>query len=132
MNFWEKSERFSPLLCRLLARKSPHGPALTNDQIGARMGLSSYQVAELSRQLDWRGVDIPTMRRFLEACGTNFENPRVYRRMMVYLWGKKLRGLKIPPPFSYLREHPDWEKVFKPLIVHLRSNVSSTRKTIQG
>ena len=132
MNFWKKSEMFSPLLCRLLARSSPYGPPLTDEEIAARVGLSAYQVGELSQQLDWTGVDLPTMRKFIDACGVNFEDPTVYRRMMVYLKGKKVRGgIKMAPRFYYLREHPDWKSVFRPLMVRYR-NAKLGSQTVSG
>ena len=115
MNFWEKTERFSPCLCRLLARTTPNGPPVTNEALAVKLKLPVYQVVALSQQLDWSGIDLPTMRRFIEACGVDFEDPATYQRMVVYMRGKKVKGHRIAPPFSYLRSHQEWESFFKPL-----------------
>jgi hypothetical protein len=123
LNFWDKSERFTPCLCRLLARRSPGGPALSNDELAERSGLPVYEVVAISQQLDWKGVDLPTMQRFIRACGVDFEDPTTYRRLVVYLKGyEKKGGLRIAPSFSHLRRHPDWEQFFKPLSIKLLRN----------
>lgn len=125
MTFWRKAERFPPIQCRLLARLGPGGPAMTNVQIARETGLSVRQVMAISEQTDWRGIDLPTMQRFLEACGVDFEDARAMKRVNVYLRGKTKKGLRIPPPFDYLRASPDWPTIFKPLAERLLNHATS-------
>lgn len=113
--FWKRVERFPPILCRLLARK-PYGRPLTDTEIAQKAGLSTYQVCTLAQSADWRGVDIYTMRSFMQACGININDHNSIRRVENYLAGKLVNGTRLAPAFSYLKRSPEWTTIFKPTL----------------
>lgn len=123
---WERLEKYPPVLCRLLARL-PKGRPLSNHEIATRSGLSHYQVEAISRQTDWRGVDLPTARAFMVACNTDLSNREHCRRIWMYL---KTQPRNPSKRFGYLRRSPDWGGYYLPLIevfakhlIHARSKI---------
>lgn len=113
--FWLKSERYSPIFCRLMARKK-NGPPLTDIEIAEKSGaLSPYQVQSLSKCVSWVGIDLPTMRAFLVGCGMDFENRSAMKRVNNYLRNK--------PTWKFLRTSPLWVTLYEPMIQRWRSNV---------
>lgn len=115
--FWRRVDRFSPILCRLLARER-YGAPLTDAQIAERSGLTPHEVYTLSWSTTWRGVDIYTMRRFTEGCGLDLASPKRMKRTTNYL--------RSQPTMKYLRRSPLWASQFKPMIEKWRESV--TRK----
>lgn len=107
MSFWTKAEEFPPILVRLLARRR-HGPPLTDEEISRASGIPIYQVFLISQSLDWKGIDIPTMRAFLQACGLDFEDWRQMDRVKRYGHSR--------PTWQYLRKSPLWKPYFEPLM----------------
>lgn len=106
-NFWTKSERIPPILVRLLARHK-HGPPLSDEDISRSSGLPLALVYTISHSVDWSGIDLPTMHRFLSACQVDFENPRHMDRIDAYLRAR--------PTWKYLRKSPLWNTFYEPLI----------------
>lgn len=115
MKFWDKADLFAPVLVRLLARRSPGGPPLTNAEIAELSGLSVFQIAAISQQVNWTGIDLATMRRFLAACGLDLEDAKAVKRARTYLRGKVKNGMRIHPRFSDFQRSPQWETEFRPL-----------------
>lgn len=115
LTFWKKADLFPPVRVRLLARRCPGGPPLTGTEIAQRTGLSQMTVAAISQQTDWRGIDLPTMRLFLGACGLDFENAVALKRANNYLRGKIKKGVRVLPRLTYLQNSPSWESEFRPL-----------------
>lgn len=105
--FWQRVERFSPILCRLMARHR-YGAPLTDGEIAEASGLTPHEVYALSWSTNWRGVDIYTMRKYSEACGLDFTSPGKMKRIVVYLQSK--------PGFKYLRRSNRWHSIYKPMI----------------
>lgn len=99
--FWDKAERFPPVLVRLLARHR-HGPPLTDHEISKATGLPPVQVQCISHCTSWHGIDLPTMRSFLMGCGVDFENVDQLERVDSYLRSKPA------PTWKYLRLSPNW------------------------
>jgi hypothetical protein len=106
MTIWARTSRYSPVLCRLLARHR-YGPPLTGEEIARRSGLSEFEVNTISRCTSWQGIDVDTMRRFMQACQTDVDNRQQMHRIENYLRR---------PTFAYLKRSPLWKTVFKPLM----------------
>jgi hypothetical protein len=115
VTFWDKASKFPPILVRLLARHKPNGKPITNKELSAITKWSELRVAALSEQMDWAGVDIPTMRVFLRACRMDFEDAKAMKRVDAYMRGYLKNGTRVPPRFSHLQNHPLWAAEFKPL-----------------
>ncbi len=64
-------DRFSPKLCRLLARKRGGRVPLSYAEISEISGLSSSTVVRISHRTTWRGMRVETVQRFSLACGVN-------------------------------------------------------------
>lgn len=114
--FWRRVRRFSPILCRLLARHR-YGPPLSTEEIVRRSGLSALIVAALSEAIDWTGVDLETFRRFTQACGVDPTNAQEMRRIESYL-------SKRPVRFKYLKKSPQWETLYKPLMLRWQQSIA--------
>lgn len=114
--FWDRLDRYPPILCRLLAR-IPRGRPLTLDEICDRSKLSPSEVHAISRQLDWRGIDLPTARAFMVACGTDLSNRDHCRRIRMFLKSQPSQPLR---RFAYLRrDRLQWETIYLPLMKRL-------------
>lgn len=107
MTFWQRSSRIPPILVRMLARRR-HGPPLTDTEIATASGLAPSQVFAIAQCTDWTGIDVPTMRRFLQACGVDFEDRKQMVRIDAYLRAR--------PSWQYLRTSPLWRSYFEPLM----------------
>lgn len=125
--FFRRAEKFPPILCRILARTKRRGEPPSIGELAVRSGLSLYDVHFLSDKMDWRGIDIYTLRSFTEACGISFDDPSALKRAESYLNGKKRNGRRIPPNFRYLRKSPQWGTVFKPLIQRWTRSLNSLK-----
>lgn len=106
-SFWKLCERFPPCLVRMLARH-PRGPLLSDEQIAKQGELSLLSVRMVSGHLDWDGIDVCMMRRFLTGCGIDFENRIKIKRLTEYLSRN--------PKLLYLRNDAEWDTRWKPLI----------------
>jgi len=121
MTFYSKAGRYSPILCRLLARVR-YGRPLTSQELADSSGLSLFQVEALSRQTNWDGVDIETVRRFTESCGTDFTSRKDMRRVSDYM--------RKAPTFAYLKRSRNFHEYYLPLISKWRSAYAgNTRRT---
>lgn len=121
IDFWSRIERFPPILVRLLARTKPRGPALTTTEIAKRSGLTANQVAAISEQVTWNGIDVYEMRAFLNGCNLNFvSDPASLDRIYSYLRKR--------PTWKFLRVHPQWREVFEPLLRRYRDHLIATAK----
>tara|TARA_R100000808_G_scaffold24814_1_gene58527 strand:- start:18426 stop:18782 length:357 start_codon:yes stop_codon:yes gene_type:complete len=117
MTFYDKAKRYSPILCRLLARKR-YGRPLTSQEISDASGLSLVQVEALSQQTNWNGVDISVMRRFTRSCGTDFSNGKDMRRVSDYM--------RKSPTFAYLKRSKNFKQYYLPLISKWRSEYAGS------
>ena len=106
MNFWKKADTYPPILVRLLARV-PHGRPLTDAEIAERSGLPVAQVWVISCSTTWDGIDVPTMRRFVQACHVDIEDDATLRRVESYMRSK--------PTWLYLRKSSQWKSYFETL-----------------
>ncbi len=107
MNFWSTSNRYPPVLCRLLARK-PNGPPLTANEIAAGSKLTLFDVEIISKQTDWSSVPLPVMRQFLTGCRIDFCSRSDLKRLREYLRSR--------PTWLYLRRSPLWLSYYEPLL----------------
>lgn len=110
--FWQRIDKYPPVLCRLLARL-PKGRPLTDAEIAEKSGLSQAQVEAYSRQTDWTGIDLPNARSFMLGCGTDLSNRAHCKRIVVYL---KSQPKQHRSRFTHLRRDPQWETHYVPLI----------------
>ena len=104
-----KLARFSPIVCRLLARKkTPTGgiAAMTDDDIVRASGLCTADVKHLSWLHSWDNVEVGKMLAFTRGCGLNLDD-----RQCIH----KARQLFNTGTGSYLKRSPLWESLFKPL-----------------
>ncbi len=105
--FWTRLKRYPPVLCRLLAREK-RGRPLTTAEIAQRSGLPPARVEAISASTTWHGVEVPDMKAFLQACGTDFDHQKDMRRVEDYLRKR--------PKFTYLKRSPDWSTYYYPLV----------------
>lgn len=112
-DIFTKFDRFSPALCRLLARHK-HGAALTTPEICVASGLNTMFVTQLSWQMNWEFVDVYFLRKFSLACGVDFASSKQMQMHHDFLEGPACGG--IPPQFAHLKRSPDWNPFFKPLM----------------
>lgn len=118
---WQKLAEFPPVACRLLAReRTATGGvrALTSAIIAQRSGMTVMEVNSLSWLTSWDSVPFVKIRPFMEACGIDLTNKEILRTHSSYI----RRGA----PFKYLKLSPDWEKVYKPLIIAYVSTRATT------
>lgn len=111
-NLWQKINQFPPVICRLLAReRTPTGGVrpLTAVAIATRSGLSVMDVNSLSWLGSWDNVPFHLIRPFMEACGVDVTNKEILRTHSCYI--------RRSPSFKYLKSSPDWDKIYKPLII---------------
>lgn len=103
---WLKLERFPPVLVRLLARTpsedTSYPRAMTDEEIAVRGNLSVSSVAALSRLTTWDDVTVRQFKAFTLACGVDFADRDVMRRLTRYI--------SKTPSFGYLRRDEEWPK----------------------
>lgn len=107
-SFWKRADRFSPILCRLLAHRGNR--PLTAEEISQVSGLSFWTVETLSMSTSWAGVPVETFRAFTDGCGVDPSNARHMRRIEDYLRGR--------PKFAYIKKSPIWKSYYEPLMRH--------------
>lgn len=118
-SFFDRMDRFPPILCRLLARV-PRGRALTSVEIADKSGLSVMQVNSIATQTDWRGIDIPTARAFMAGCNTDLSKRSHCVRLDMYLRS----NVKDPRRrFQFLRKSGEWESYYLPLMQRLHRSL---------
>lgn len=121
--YWTRVRRFSPILCRLLARHR-YGKPLTTNEITMRCFLlSSWQVEQLSQATSWEGVSLDHFREFTQATGVDPSDAQAMRRIEDYLASK--------PKFSFLkRDHNLWKQYYRPLMQRwLNAQAATPTKT---
>lgn len=119
-NLWQKINQFPPIVCRLLAReRTPTGgvKALSATLIAVRASLTAMEVNSLSWLTSWSDVPFHKIRPFMEACGVDITNKEILRAHACYI----KRGAS----FKYLKQSPDWERVYKPLIIAYVASLSA-------
>ena len=109
IKFSQWSERFPPILCRLLARSRASGPSLSNEEICFRSKLELWNVCHISTLTSWNGVPWDQMIAFIRGCNVDFEDSVAMNRHQAYVWERK-------PTFRYLRRHQSWDQYYKPLL----------------
>lgn len=111
-NIWDKLDTFPPIACRLLARKitkTGGTVAKTVHEIASTAGMSVMEVNSLSWQPSWDSLTVDELKRFSLACGVDFTSRDIMRAHSSYL--------RKNPSFKYLKKSPEWENVYKPMIV---------------
>lgn len=98
MRFWEKLDRYPPVLVRLLARTAG-GEAMTDAQIAYLSELSIAEIRRLSFLTSWDDVKVDHVRRFMRGCNIDLTDRDDVRNANRYL----KRGR-----FEYLRRHENW------------------------
>lgn len=118
----QKARRFSPVVCRLLARRTinhNHVIALTDEDIRDASGLAMADIKWLSYTASWDGVPLSKMLRFTQACGVNFDDRQALQRHSKMMDGKR---------FAYLRRSPLWRTHFQPIfrewVATITNNIS--------
>lgn len=110
MNFWRTANKFSPALCRLLARTRTKRPALYSLQdIAGRSGLDLFVVSSLAVKVDWRGVPMDVMNQYLTGCDVDFCDTL---RMKQH---RRLLTSKRKDKWRYLRESAEWDQLQRTL-----------------
>jgi hypothetical protein len=102
----QKASRFTPIVCRLLARRVISGNqvvALTDEELMARSGLTRGQVLALSYTPSWAGVPFADMLAFSNACGVDFDNRDALQ---------KHSKMMAEGSFLYLRRNKLWDSHF--------------------
>ena len=111
LTLWQKLDRFSPMTCRLLARR-PNGSgrpvAMSDADICGAAKLTLAQVKRISWSESWGEIPVGEMQAFMSACGVDVGSRQCVRRLGHYM----RRGFA----FDYLRKHPDWKLTFEPLM----------------
>jgi hypothetical protein len=105
----QKAARFSPAVCRLLARKTVnhnHVVALTDEEIRDASGLSLADVKALSYTASWSNVPLQKLILFTKACGVDFDDRKALQRHSKMMDGRR---------FAYLRRSPMWGTHFQPI-----------------
>lgn len=121
--FWSRVERYSPILCRLLARDD-HGNALTVEEISRVSGLSTMEIYYLSVSLGWQGVDIFTMKAFTRGCRMDLTDRDQMKRADIYLRGSMVNGQRCAPKFTHLKKDPErWTKEFRDLLMRYQAHL---------
>lgn len=105
--FWTISNRYPPILCRLLARH-PNSKPLTAEEIAARGRLSITEVNLISHQTDWAQVTLTSMRAFLNGCGIDFCKRADMHRVDSYI--------RAQPTWKYLRTSGLWTSLYEPML----------------
>ena len=119
MNYYTKSERYSPILCRLLARER-YGRPLSTDELATKSGLTKYEIEAISQETSWNNVKLDIVRRFTAACGTDFTSRSDMRRVSDYMRKK--------PTFAYLKRSPDFKEYYLPLIIKWRDKYAGQHR----
>ena len=111
LTLWQKLTRFSPITCRLLARRTNaqgRPVAMSDADICSLSRLTLAQVKHISWSESWDEIPVGEMRAFMSACGVDVGSRHCVRLLGHYM----RRGFA----FSYLRKHPDWKFTFEPLM----------------
>lgn len=64
-------DRFSPRLCRLVARERHGRKALSLREIAERSGLSLACVSQIATRSSWKGLKVETVEAFARGCGVD-------------------------------------------------------------
>ncbi len=97
----------------MLARRKA-GPVFTTAELAERSGLSAYEVAAISQEMDWSNVPFGKMEKFLLGAGLDFTDRKAMKRVDAYLrWMRS-------PRFTYLHKSPEFDLVFKPLVLKIQ------------
>ena len=121
MNFWARSEIYSPALVRLLARKKGGRPLTWIEICDQSIILTPPQVEAFSQATKWHDIPLAEMRAYLEGCGLDFCNWSQCHRADEYL--------KSRPNFEHLRKSSDWKTYWLPLLIRWRRSHGSVTKT---
>lgn len=137
--YWKRVARFSPILCRLLARHRYGGP-MTSEELAVKMVLfTPWQVDQLSEATSWDGITVAVMRGFTTACNLDISNAAHMRRAEDYLrktmpnsahlalFGVPRTTSPAAQPFSYLRKDKLWKPYFQPLLRRWIAHVQTLR-----
>ena len=118
-------KRFPPIVCRLLARKNISSRSsnalepMPDEEIAKRAGMSVAEVRSLSWQTSWDSVPCGIMLRFSESCGVDFSS----RDSM----NKHSRYIRNRHRFVYLKRHPQYNTLWKPMITTYTDYLRSLR-----
>lgn len=115
--FWQRAEAFPPILCRVLARRHNYGrpKAIPLEELATLAQIPPITLQAISVQTDWSGIDLPTMQRYLKACGLDFENATQMKRLQGFLYTN--------PSFQYLRDSNEWTQTYLPLLTKWRRSL---------
>jgi hypothetical protein len=122
MDYYAKAERYSPILCRLLARER-YGRPLSTGELAEKSGLTKYEVEAISQEASWGGVKLDIVRRFTIACGTDFASRADMRRISDYMRKK--------PTFAYLKKSGNFREYYLPLIIKWRDQYAGEHRQPQ-
>lgn len=110
MTFWQKAERFNPIIVRMLARTRSKSPRLlTIEEIAERSGLDAFVVSSLAAKESWDGVPFDVMKKYLIGCDVDLCNSSRLRTQNKLLRGSS-RG-----KYRYIRRSKDWHTLLRAL-----------------
>jgi len=110
----ERLDRFSPLVCRLLAREGESNKSirpLTDEAIATASGLPLDVVISMSWRCSWEGVPVDIMLRFSTACGVVMSDRKIMAKHLQYLRSPKNKK------WSYLKRSSLWDSKWYPMIM---------------
>lgn len=112
LTFTQRLTSFPPILCRLLAHKG--NKPVSAEDICAISNLTAIKVAALSSSHSWDTVDIGDAIRFQRGTVGAFDDGEAMQRLDDYLRKR--------PTLAYLRNSPDWQKLYRPMLIEWRNS----------
>lgn len=111
----QKARLFTPIACRLLARRRGNGRstvAMTDREIQQASGLPMSVIKHLSWSVSWDEIEWRHMRAFTKATGVSFDDRASVRRNARYLregnWSHILRS---PEAKTFYRDlYKEWQR----------------------
>lgn len=108
MKLIQRLDDVSPMLCRLMARKR-YGRPRSSKELSDLTGIALPVIEAYSWSASWNDIPIASGFKFARACGIDFASTRSMNRAYAYL--------NKNPTFKYLRQDPQWETYYKPLLL---------------
>ncbi len=106
----DKMTRFTPIRCRLLARRKASQTSVvakSDAEIAAESGLNIGVVKGLSWCRSWDGIPVNVMLAYTIGCGVDFDDSASLKKNWAFL-NKIGRA-------SYLKRSPEWKTLYAPL-----------------
>ncbi len=103
---------------------------MTTEEISKASGLAPAAVVALSSQLNWDGVEIQTVRAFMQGCGMDLADPLHVRRLRDYIrWAAKR-----PPHqrFGFIKRSSEHDGYLADLWAKWRTHINDTAGKVRS